>query len=88
MDKDINRINVVLAEKGGDARMFAGYIIGIGYAPYYKRTLIDNELGNRYHWRNVKQTLNTYQKNFAELHLDDYRKTLSFSNQVYITTNH
>ena len=35
---------------------------------------IDNELGNRYHWQDVKQTLNTYQENFVEQHLDDYLK--------------
>lgn len=35
---------------------------------------IDNELGNRYHWQNIKQSLNTYQDNFTEQDLDDYLK--------------
>lgn len=35
---------------------------------------IDNELGKKYHWQNVKQTLNTYQENFVEQNLDDYLK--------------
>ena len=34
----------------------------------------DNELGNRYNWLNVKQSLNTYQENFIEQHLEDYLK--------------
>ena len=34
----------------------------------------DNELGNRYSWLNVKQSMNTYQENFIEQHLDDYLK--------------
>lgn len=34
----------------------------------------DNELGNRYNWLNVKQSMNTYQENFIEQHLDDYLK--------------
>lgn len=34
----------------------------------------DNEMGNRYHWQDVKQTFNTYQENFVEQHLDDYLK--------------
>lgn len=35
---------------------------------------IDNELGNRYHWQDVKQTLNTYQENFIEQTFQDYLK--------------
>ncbi len=35
---------------------------------------IDNELGNRYHWQNVKQAMNTYQENFVEQNLEDYLK--------------
>ena len=34
----------------------------------------DNELGNRYNWLNMKQSMNTYQENFIEQHLDDYLK--------------
>ena len=34
----------------------------------------DNELGNRYNWLNVKQSMNIYQENFIEQHLDDYLK--------------
>ena len=33
---------------------------------------IDNEVGTRYHWQNVKQTLNTYQNNFVDQNLVDY----------------
>lgn len=35
---------------------------------------IDNDLGNRYHWQDVKQKLNTYQKNFIEQTFEDYLK--------------
>ena len=35
---------------------------------------IDNELNNRYHWQNMKQTINTYQETFVEQNLDDYLK--------------
>ena len=34
----------------------------------------DNELGNRYNWLNVKLSMNTYQENFIEQHLEDYLK--------------
>lgn len=34
----------------------------------------DNELGNRYNWLNMKQSMNTYQENFIEQHLEDYLK--------------
>ena len=35
---------------------------------------IDSELGDRYHWQDMKHALNTYQDNFTERHLDDYLK--------------
>lgn len=34
----------------------------------------DNELGNRYNWLHVKQSMKTYQENFIEQHLADYLK--------------
>ena len=35
---------------------------------------IDRELGNRYHWQDVKKSLNTYQENFMEQTFQDYLK--------------
>lgn len=35
---------------------------------------IDNELDNRYHWQNVKNSLNAYQDNFVRQTLEDYLK--------------
>lgn len=35
---------------------------------------IDNELGNKYHWQNIKKTLNDYQTNYIGQELEDYLK--------------
>ena len=35
---------------------------------------IDEELGGRYHWNNMKLTLNSYQDNYVESSLTDYLK--------------
>lgn len=37
-------------------------------------TQMDDEIGNRYQWNNVKRSLNTYQDNYIGQHLDDYLK--------------
>ena len=35
---------------------------------------IDNELGNRFHWQSLNQTLNSYQDNYINQSLEDYLK--------------
>ena len=35
---------------------------------------MDDALGNRYNWQNIKQSLNTYQDNYIGQQLDDYLK--------------
>ena len=35
-------------------------------------TLIDKELGNRYNWQIIKQTINAYQDGFTSKSLEDY----------------
>ena len=37
-------------------------------------TQMDDEIGNRYQWNNIKRSLNTYQDNYIGQKLDDYLK--------------
>ena len=67
VDSSCNNTNIVLNKVVSQSTTILTYLDQI-------ITQMDNETGNRSHWQETKQSLNTYQDNYISQQLEDYLK--------------